>query len=32
MAAADAWCLVPASSEGHAAGTMLPGSLLNEAP
>ena len=32
MAAADAWCLVPASSEGHAAGTMLSGSLLNEAP
>jgi len=32
MAAADAWCLVPASSEGHATGTMLPGSLLNEAP
>ena len=32
MAAADAWCLVPASSEGQAAGAMLSGSLLHEAP
>ncbi|MEF2549797.1 molybdopterin-binding protein [Aurantimonas sp. A2-1-M11] len=32
LAAANAWCLVAAASEGDAAGTILSGSLLDEAP
>ncbi|MCP3054143.1 molybdopterin-binding protein [Aurantimonas marianensis] len=32
LVSADAWCLIPAMSEGHAAGTPVAGYSLHEAP
>lgn len=32
LVSADAWCLIPAMSEGHAAGTPVAGFSLHEAP